>query len=87
MAGTLVPPWFKAYHVTQLDMSVVSIVWGISLGCTIFCAATATSQSLQTWQRSHRLTAYHCMIWIELVASTVIGVMSWLYMRDDIKPR
>lgn len=86
MTGTLVPPWFERYHVTQTEMSVVSIVWGISIGCSLFCAATAISQSLQTWARSRRITAYVIMIWTELAASTVIGVISWLYMRNTIKP-
>ncbi|KAF9631677.1 hypothetical protein BFW01_g2539 [Lasiodiplodia theobromae] len=86
MTGTLVPPWFEKYNVTRLDMSVVSIVWGISIGCSMFCVATAINQTLNTWARSHRITAYIIMVWIEIVVSITIGIISWLYMRSTIGP-
>lgn len=87
MTGTLVPPWFQKYNVTPLDMSVVSIVWGISIGCSMYCVATAISQTVNTWARSRRITTYIVMVWIEIVVSTIIGIISWLYMRSTIGPR
>ncbi|KKY17312.1 hypothetical protein UCDDS831_g06480 [Diplodia seriata] len=86
MTGTLIPPWYEGYRVSRAEMSVVSIVWGISLGCSMFCVATAISQTLNTWARCGRTTEYIFLIWIEIIVCTVIGVISWLYMRSTIGP-
>ncbi|KAH7062358.1 hypothetical protein B0J12DRAFT_235465 [Macrophomina phaseolina] len=86
MPGALVPPWWKGYEVSASEMAVVSIVWGASLGWSVFASVTAVKQTLQIRKRAKRLTAYIFMIWAELVASLIISFISWFYMMGDIPP-
>lgn len=82
MPGALVPPWWKGYEVSASEMAVVSIVWGASLGWSVFASVTAVKQTLQIRKRAKRLTAYIFMIWAELVASLIISFISWFYSKQ-----
>ncbi|EOD45720.1 hypothetical protein UCRNP2_7558 [Neofusicoccum parvum UCRNP2] len=86
MTGTLVPPGWKFYEVTPSELAIVSIVWGFTLGWSVFAAGTAIRQTLQTRQRKKRITTYIAMVWAELIVSFVIGFFGWFFMMGMIPP-
>ncbi|KAL1616778.1 hypothetical protein SLS54_008170 [Diplodia seriata] len=86
MTGTLVPPGWRFYEVTPAELAVVSLVWGFSLGWSIFAAGTALRQTLQMRRRRKHLTVYIAMVWAELVASFIIGFFGWFFMMGMIPP-
>ncbi|KAJ4199543.1 hypothetical protein NW759_016083 [Fusarium solani] len=85
MTGFLVPPWYKEEVVTNLHMNIASIFWGLCFGVAIFTAAKASKQTLSSWSRSRRVTAYVWMIWGEWIACIIISVLTWLYMWGTIE--
>uniref|UniRef100_A0A0B7K1W7 Integral membrane protein n=1 Tax=Bionectria ochroleuca TaxID=29856 RepID=A0A0B7K1W7_BIOOC len=87
MPGTLIPPWFVDNAPTPDEFATASVIWGISLGLTIFAIIRATNQTYHQWIRKHKVTAYMVFIWLELVSSAIIGGTAWGYMRRDIPPR
>ncbi|CAG9996065.1 unnamed protein product [Clonostachys byssicola] len=87
MPGTLIPPWFVDNAPTPDEFATASVIWGISLGLTIFAIIRATNQTYHQWIRKHNVTAYMVFIWLELVSSAIIGGTAWGYMRGDIPPR
>ncbi|KAL1646001.1 hypothetical protein SLS58_003421 [Diplodia intermedia] len=86
MTGTLVPPGWRFYEVTPAELAVVSLVWGFSLGWSIFAAGTALRQTLHMRRRRKHLTVYIAMVWAELVASFIIGFFGWFFMMGMIPP-
>ncbi|CAH0022868.1 unnamed protein product [Clonostachys rhizophaga] len=86
MLGTLIPPWFVDNAPTPDEFATASVIWGISLGLTIFAVIRATNQTCHQWIRKHKVTAYMVFIWLELVSSAIIGGTAWGYMRKDIPP-
>ncbi|CAI6096634.1 unnamed protein product [Clonostachys chloroleuca] len=86
MPGTLIPPWFVDNAPTPDEFATASVIWGISLGLTIFAVIRATNQTYHQWIRKHKITAYMVFIWLELVSSAIIGGTAWGYMRKDIPP-
>jgi hypothetical protein len=87
MAGFLVPPWYKEEVVTNLDMNIASIFWGLCFGVAIFTAAKASNQTMSSWSRARRVTAYVWMIWGEWIACIIISVLTWLYLWGTIETR
>lgn len=84
--GFLVPPNFKEEPPSDDDMNFASIIWGLSLGVTIFNCGKAMRQTQAAIRRRNRLTLYIMFIWLEVCSSTVLGIMVWLYLRGIIKP-
>ncbi|GJN69810.1 hypothetical protein PLICBS_003862 [Purpureocillium lilacinum] len=84
--GFLVPDSFEFVVPNDVDMNISSIFWGLSLGIAFFAAEQAGRQSLQSWRRTNKVTAYVAMIWVEWTASVVIGVLAWCYQRQYIPP-
>ncbi|KAF5614373.1 uncharacterized protein FSUBG_253 [Fusarium subglutinans] len=84
--GFLVPPNFKEEPPSDDDMNFASIIWGLSLGVTIFNCGKAMRQTQAAIRRRNRLTLYIIYIWLEVCSSTVLGIMVWLYLRGIIKP-
>ncbi|KAH8656381.1 hypothetical protein BGZ61DRAFT_540955 [Ilyonectria robusta] len=85
MAGFLIPPWYQEVVPTLDDLLVASIIWGFTLASGLFAAARAVQQTRATWKRSRRIHAYATMVWAEWTVSTVIGVLSWLFIRGIIR--
>ncbi|KAH6874561.1 hypothetical protein B0T10DRAFT_415186 [Thelonectria olida] len=85
MAGFLVPPWYKEEVVTNLDMNIASFFWGLCFGVAIFTAAKASNQTMSSWSRARRVTAYVWMIWGEWIACIIISVLTWLYLWGTIE--
>ncbi|KAK7432144.1 hypothetical protein QQZ08_001435 [Neonectria magnoliae] len=84
--GFLVPEHFHLDPPSEDDMNIASIIWGLSLGVTVFNCAKAFRQSKSAIIRRKRLTVYVVMIWAEIISSFVLGVMTWLYLREIIGP-
>ncbi|CAM1509912.1 Fc.00g002470.m01.CDS01 [Cosmosporella sp. VM-42] len=84
--GFLVPPNYVPDLPNDDEMNIASIIWGLSLGVTVFNAAKAFRQSKSAIQRRKRLTAYVCLIWAEIISSFLLGIMTWLYLRGIIGP-
>lgn len=84
--GFLVPEHFKLDPASEDDMNIASIIWGLSLGVTVFNCAKAFRQSKSAIIRRKRLTIYVVMIWAEIISSFILGVMTWLYLREIIGP-
>ncbi|CAG7559598.1 unnamed protein product [Fusarium equiseti] len=84
--GFLVPEHFKEEPPSDADMQFASIIWGLSLGVSIFNSAKAVRQTQAAIQRRKRLTAYIAFIWAEVISSTILGILVWMYLRGFIKP-
>lgn len=87
MTGTLIPPWFIRNVPRHEELVVISVIWGISLGLSIFGLIRVCIQTYHQWKRTRRITRYMILIWLELVASTVMGGISWGYVHQTIPPR
>lgn len=86
MAGTFIPPWYQYHEPTCDDLAIVSIVFGLSVGLIIFAVIRASNQTYHQWKRARRVTTYMVLIWLELIASSVIGGLSWGYVKGSIRP-
>ncbi|KAI0967293.1 hypothetical protein F4678DRAFT_248385 [Xylaria arbuscula] len=86
MPGFLVSPNYVAQRTTQSDIVVASIVWGFSLAVSFFTASKARKQTWRAWRRTHRISGYLVMVWGEWLASTIIGILSWLFLYEIIEP-
>ncbi|KPM45782.1 hypothetical protein AK830_g830 [Neonectria ditissima] len=86
MTGTLVPSWYRADSPSCNDLAIVSVVWGLSLGLSAFGVIRAGNQTYHQWKRTRRVTAYMVFIWLELVASTVLGGMGWGHVYGIVPP-
>lgn len=87
MPGTLIPSWYRPSLPSEDDKTIVSIIWGLSLGLSLFGIIRAGSQTYNQWRRTRRLTGYMALIWVELVASTILAAISWSYVYQIIPPR
>lgn len=72
---------------TEDDMNTSSIFWGFSIALGLFSAVEATTQTIRTWKRTRRLTAYISMIWVNWTANMVMGAIAWCFQFGYIKPR
>ncbi|KAF5556148.1 hypothetical protein FMEXI_1281 [Fusarium mexicanum] len=86
MRGFLVPDHFVADVPGEDEMNLASVVWGISLGITIFTCAKAFQQARSLFRRRRRLNAYAVFVWLEILSSVVMGVIIWLYFRQVVGP-
>ncbi|KAI0440509.1 hypothetical protein F4803DRAFT_465649 [Xylaria telfairii] len=86
MAGFLIPPWYEAVQITSWELNVASIIWGISLGITLFGATKALEQTQRVFRRTRRLSTYVLLVWAVCISSTSTGIISWLYLAGNIPP-
>lgn len=84
--GTLIPDHYVPHDSSVDDVALSSIIWGLSLGVSLYTFATATKQTMRAHRRAHRITAYMVFVWLEWVSSTIMGVISWLFLKENIKP-
>jgi hypothetical protein len=69
-----------------LDMDIVSICFGFSLGFFILTSMKAGHQTLSIYRRTHSLLNFYAwMIWTEGLASLMMAILSWFYISGDIK--
>ncbi|KAF9777240.1 hypothetical protein IL306_004488 [Fusarium sp. DS 682] len=86
MAGFLIPDHYVNVKPSTTDQLVASIIWGFTLAVGIFSGQKAGKQTWDQWKRTGRAKAYVWMIWAEWLASMLIGVLSWSYIRGYIAP-
>ncbi|KAF5000195.1 hypothetical protein FGRMN_2009 [Fusarium graminum] len=84
--GFLVPAHFEEHPPSSNDMNFASIIWGLSLGVMVFNCGKATRQTMSTIKRRNNLTTYTIFIWIEIISSSILGIIVWLYLRGTIRP-
>ncbi|CAJ2512656.1 Uu.00g007750.m01.CDS01 [Anthostomella pinea] len=85
MTGFLIPPWFVYTEPSALDMNVASIIWGVSLASAVFTAAKAYRQTSTIWNRKKGINGYVAAIWLELVMSVIMSIVSWLYLWGAVE--
>ncbi|PVI03670.1 hypothetical protein DM02DRAFT_612114 [Periconia macrospinosa] len=86
MTGFLVSPGYHAPAPDPDDMYIASIVWGFCIASSIFTAVKAIQQSSTSWKRSRRVSPYIVMVWLEWLASVLMGIFCWFFLRGTIKP-
>ncbi|KAH7111353.1 hypothetical protein B0J11DRAFT_619929 [Dendryphion nanum] len=86
MTGFLVSPEYHTPAPVPDDMYIASIVWGFSIASSIFTAVKAIRQSNMSWKRSKRLSPYILMVWLEWLASVLMGIFCWFFLRGTIRP-
>ncbi|KAF1963108.1 hypothetical protein CC80DRAFT_392025, partial [Byssothecium circinans] len=86
MTGFLVSPGYRAPAPDPDDMYIASVVWGFSIASSIFTAVKAIRQSSASWKRSKRVSPYIVMVWLEWLASVLMGIFCWFFLRGTIKP-
>lgn len=84
--GTLVPDRYVEDHASQGDIEISSIIWGLSLGCTLYTFFAAGKQTLKSWRRAKTLTVYMALVWLEWASSTIMGVICWCFLKGSIQP-
>ncbi|KAF5022825.1 hypothetical protein F66182_5119 [Fusarium sp. NRRL 66182] len=87
MAGFLIPDHYIAVKPSYTDEQVASIIWGFTLAVGLFSGRKAGKQTWAQWKRSRRAKPYVLMIWAEWLASMIIGVLAWCFIRGIIPPR
>lgn len=84
--GFLIPDTYVRKLPSETDMNTSSLFTGFAMALAIFTAINATKQSLRSWRRTRRVTAYSAIIWGVWVSSMVLGVLAWLFQRQIIEP-
>ncbi|KAI0599516.1 hypothetical protein F4775DRAFT_600068 [Biscogniauxia sp. FL1348] len=85
--GFLVPTSYIWTPTTDIEMNTASLIFGITLGISIFTASKATQQTTSSVKRSQRLTVYIMMIWGHWVSNMGIAPLTWFYLRGVLKNR
>lgn len=86
MGGTLIPEHYVPHKSTQTDVELASIIWGLSLGVTLYTLFTAGKQTFKAYRRARKVTAYMVFVWLEWMSSTTMGVISWFFLKETIEP-
>ena len=87
MAGFLLSPNYQDAIPTIDDLTIASLIWGFTLSTGMFAANKAYTQTRTMWKRSRRVQAYGVMVWAEWTVSTVIGIISWCFIRGFVRAR
>ncbi|KAK3389800.1 hypothetical protein B0H63DRAFT_519034 [Podospora didyma] len=85
MTGSLLPPWFEEATPHENDILIATFFFGFTLSIAAFSFAKAFRQTYRSCSRSHRLSAYVVMIWLEWAACVIVGVISWLNLMGIIQ--
>lgn len=81
------PEWYKDDPVTNLDMNVVSIFWGMALMLAVFTFSKAARQTARSWARHRRITAYVAMIWGAWIMNVTPSIVTWFHFYGEIPSR
>jgi hypothetical protein len=87
MAGFLIPPWYKSEKPGDLEINIVSIIFGCSLGATLFTASMAIQQTLSAYRRGRLFSAYIIMCWLDWIGCNVMGIVTYCWLRGIAPPR
>ncbi|KAM0421416.1 hypothetical protein ACHAPT_010770 [Fusarium lateritium] len=79
--GFLVPDSYVFHAPNDVDMNYSSIFWGFSFAFVFFAGLRGATQTLQTWRRKRKVTAYIVMIWIGWAVSVVLGAFAWCFQH------
>ncbi|RGP79914.1 glutathione s-transferase [Fusarium longipes] len=86
MAGFLIPPWYKSERPGSLEMNIVSIIFGCSMGAAMFTAAMAIRQSLSAYKRGRLFSAYIIMCWLDWIGCSIMGTVTYCWLRGFAPP-
>ncbi|KAH7025131.1 uncharacterized protein B0I36DRAFT_229703, partial [Microdochium trichocladiopsis] len=86
MGGLFMPDNYVSVAPEPLEMNIASLVWGVSIGSSMFTLAKAARQTNGVWRRKGTLNAYIIMVWIELFVCFMISILCWLYLWGIIPP-
>ncbi|KAM0232598.1 hypothetical protein ACHAPO_007755 [Fusarium lateritium] len=86
MAGFLIPPWYKSEKPGDLEINIVSIIFGCSLGATLFTASMAIQQTLLAYRRGRLFSAYIIMCWLDWIGCNVMGTVTYCWLRGIAPP-
>lgn len=84
--GTLIPEDFVYHQSSEFEIELASIIWGISLGVSMYTFFVAGKQTFRAWRRARRLTFYMVLMWLGWSASTIMGIISWCFIKSAIQP-
>ncbi|RSL49153.1 hypothetical protein CEP51_015538 [Fusarium floridanum] len=84
--GSLIPSWYQYDQPSCEDLAIVSVVWGMALALSAFGLIRVVTQTYRQWKRARRVTTYMVLIWLELIASAIIGGLAWGYVHGNIPP-
>lgn len=82
--GPFVPSGFTNQVITYTDVTIASVVWGLTLVNVLVAIYVGYGQS--TSSRSPLRSVYVWMIWLELVASFIMGLVCFLHLLKLIRP-
>ncbi|RSL38926.1 hypothetical protein CEP53_014462 [Fusarium sp. AF-6] len=86
---TLLSPHYKAQEVTETDLVIASLAWGLTIGFGWLTTWTAVKQTTQVYRRHGRRVfknAYVWMIWLELLVCLIFAVICFLHLLGYIPP-
>jgi len=84
MSGPFISDTFVPQVNRPEDVKLAAIAWGFTLGFGYLTCSKAVEQTRMVWKRSHRVTVYVALIWIEIVSSFIFGLLAWLLVDDSI---
>jgi hypothetical protein len=87
MAGFLIPPWYKTETPKDLEMNIVSLIFGFSMGASMFTAGMAIKQTMQAYQRKRLFSAYIIMCWLDWIGCNCMGIITYCWLRGFAPPR
>jgi hypothetical protein len=82
--GPFISSTYRNERITKIDIVVASIVWVLTLtnaGIAVWLACAQTKVS-----RSPLRSIYIWMVWLEMIASVMMGLESYLYLLKLIPP-
>ncbi|KAL7764082.1 hypothetical protein ACKLNR_005227 [Fusarium oxysporum f. sp. zingiberi] len=86
MAGFLIPPWYKTETPKDLEMNIVSLIFGFSMGASMFTAGMAIKQTMQAYQRKRLFSAYIIMCWLDWIGCNCMGIITYCWLRGFAPP-
>jgi hypothetical protein len=84
--GSLLPAHYVNTPPTADEIELSSIIWGLSLGISLYSAFAAGKQTFKAWKRNKKFTSYMLLIWLSWSASTIMGIVSWAFLKGAIEP-
>jgi len=82
--GPFISPQYKQEPITNSDITIASVVWGLTIlnACIALCMAVNQTRSSRAPWRS----VYIWMIWVELVVSFAMGMECYFHLLKLIRP-
>ncbi|KAF2790695.1 hypothetical protein K505DRAFT_409675 [Melanomma pulvis-pyrius CBS 109.77] len=82
--GPFIPAWYKNQAVTVVDITIASVVFGLTILAAFLALYLAYGQSKAS--RSPLRSTYVWLIWLELLASFLMGIECYLHLLKLIRP-